>query len=145
KLQGELEVATQRRPAKNIDAVVNWGNDKAYFFQCDKYLRWDIATDKFEYWAPIAKEWPGLFTENIDAAVNWGNGKVYFFKGDKYMRWDIATDKFEYWAPIAKEWPGLFTDHTACRKLPPMPPRPTLPKVKPPKADPGCNKAEFLK
>ncbi|MFF5206606.1 hemopexin repeat-containing protein [Streptosporangium sp. NPDC000396] len=99
----------------NIDAAVNWGNGKVYFFKGPDYLRYDIADDKVEpgYPLPVADHWPGFqeagFGANIDAAVNWGNGKVYFFKGPDYLRYDIADDKVEpgYPLPIADHWPGL--------------------------------------
>jgi len=31
--------------ADGLDAVINWGNGKAYFFRGDDYLRYDIASD----------------------------------------------------------------------------------------------------
>src|SRR4030095_11508000 len=101
---------------------------KVYFFRGDKYVRWDIAQDKLDFAAPIAKEWvssgpphtgfadvvssTGSFGEGIDAAVNWGDGKAYFFKGDKYVRWDIAQDKLDFEALIADEWKSKDPPHT---------------------------------
>ncbi|MFI1392670.1 hemopexin repeat-containing protein [Streptomyces griseoaurantiacus] len=98
-----------------IDAAVNWGNGKVYFFKGPGYLRYDIAGDRADpgYPQPIAGQWPGLreagFDTGIDAAVNWGNGKVYFFKGPSYLRYDIAGDRADpgYPQPIADQWPGL--------------------------------------
>ncbi|QFS46721.1 hemopexin repeat-containing protein [Nostoc sphaeroides] len=96
-----------------IDAVVNWGNGKAYFFKGSQYIRYDIAADKADsdYPLPIAGYWPGLdaFFSGIDAVVNWGNGKAYFFKDSQYIRYDIAADKADsgYPLPIAGYWPGL--------------------------------------
>jgi len=101
-----------------IDAAVNWGNGKAYFFKGGQYIRYDLRADRADpgYPKPINNEtWPGLtFTDGIDAAVNWGNGKVYFFKGNQYVRYDLRADHADpgYPKPINSEtWPGVsFTD-----------------------------------
>ena len=48
--------------ASGLDAAVNWGNGKAYFFKGGQYLRYDITTDTADagYPAPMAGAWPGL-------------------------------------------------------------------------------------
>ena len=46
-----------------IDAAVNWGNGKAYFFSGGDYIRYDLRTDKADpgYPKPInQKTWPGI-------------------------------------------------------------------------------------
>jgi hypothetical protein len=99
----------------SIDAAVDWGNGKAFFFKADKYLRYDITADKVDdgYPLAIADHWPGIreagFGASIDAVVNWGNGKAYFFKGDKYLRYDTTADKADdgYPLAIADHWPGM--------------------------------------
>ncbi|MFJ4356063.1 hemopexin repeat-containing protein [Streptomyces massasporeus] len=101
--------------ASGVDAAVNWGNGKLFFFKGPNYLRYDIATDRADpgYPLAIAGNWPGLseagFASGVDAAVNWGNGKVYIFKGPNYLRYDIATDRADpgYPLAIAGNWPGL--------------------------------------
>ena len=101
--------------AHRIDAALNWGNGKVYFFSGGNYVRYDMAADKVDdgYPLPIARQWPGLaeagFDADLDAAVNWGNGKIFFFKGDRYVRYDMATDTADdgYPLPIAGNWPGL--------------------------------------
>jgi hypothetical protein len=98
----------------NLDAAVNWGNGKAYFFRGDQYVRYDVATDKVDdgYPLPIVQSWAGFgdigFGDNLDAAVNWGNGKAYFFKGDQYLRYDVAGNAADggYPQPIAASWAG---------------------------------------
>ncbi len=97
-----------------IDAAVNWGNGKAYFFKGSQYVRYDIKADRVDpgYPKPINNEaWPGLpWTDGIDTAVNWRNGKAYFFKDDEYIRFDIKADRTDqgYPKPINNEtWPGL--------------------------------------
>lgn len=94
-----------------IGASILWSTGKAYFFKGDKYIRYDIATDKTDggYPKSIAANWPGLFKDSIDAAILWPNGKAYFFKGSQYVRYDVATDKADagYPKPIAGNWPGM--------------------------------------
>jgi hypothetical protein len=109
--------------ANGLNAAVNWGNGKLFFFKGDQYLRYDIAADKVDngYPLPITGNWPGFaeagFTDNISAVVNLGNGKAFFFRGDQYLRYDIAADKVDngYPLPIAGSWPGFaeagFTDN----------------------------------
>jgi len=46
-----------------IDAAVNWGNGKAYFFKGAHYIRYDIKADRVDpgYPKPINNEtWPGI-------------------------------------------------------------------------------------
>ena len=98
-----------------VDAAVNWGTGKAFFFRRDKYLRYDIKADRVDsgYPLPIAGNWPGLaeagFGNGVDAVVNWGNGKAFFFHGNQYLRYDIAADKTDdgYPLPIVGNWPGV--------------------------------------
>jgi hypothetical protein len=57
-----------------INAAVNWGNGKAYFFKGEQYLRYDIAVDTVDhdYPRPIAGNWPGLIEalpHGVDAAI----------------------------------------------------------------------------
>ncbi len=97
----------------DIDAAVNWGNGKVYFFKGGEYIRYNIKADVSDagYPSPISGNWPGLWTDNIDAIVNWGNGKVYFFRGSEYCRYDIEQDSVDpgYPRTIAGNWPGLWS------------------------------------
>ena len=97
---------------RDLDAAVNWGNGKAYFFKGADYVRYNIATDRVDVGpVPIAQEWtalPAAFTRDLDAAVNWGNGNAYFFKGADYVRYDIANNRVDVGpVPIAQEWTAL--------------------------------------
>jgi len=101
--------------ADRVDAVINWGNGKLYFFRDDQYVRYDITQDKADdgYPLSIGAYWQGFqqagFADHIDAAVNWGNGKAYFFAGNQYLRYDLKNDRVDsgYPLPIAGNWPGL--------------------------------------
>ena len=100
------------KTAKTIDAAVEWGNGKAYFFKGSQYSRYDLKADRVDPGYPKSiTEWTGLpWTDGIEAAVNAGNGKVYFFKESQYVRWDVQTDRLDpgYPKPINNEpWPGL--------------------------------------
>ena len=98
-----------------LDAALNHGNGKVYFFRGAHYVRYDIATDRVDdgYPLPISGNWPGLeeigFGEGLDGALSWGNGKVYFFRGGQYVRYDLATNRADdgYPLPVAGYWPGL--------------------------------------
>jgi hypothetical protein len=102
-----------------IDAVMNWGNGKAYLFVGNRYLRYDIAARQVDpgYPRPFAGYWPGLaeagYTVRVGSAVNWGNGQAYFFDlfhPDRYVRYDIHDDRVAtgYPRPIVGSWPGLL-------------------------------------
>jgi hypothetical protein len=100
-----------------IDAGLDWGNGKAYFFRGAQYVRYDIATDQVDagYPASIAGNWgnwPASWT-SVDAVVRWNSSKVYFFRGAQYLRYDIATDTVDagYPVSITGNWPGLFSSN----------------------------------
>jgi len=97
-----------------IDAAVNLGKGKVYFFKGGEYLRYDIEENKVDmgYPKPINDAtWPGMiWTDGIDDVINWGNGKLYFFRGDQYIRYDIADDRADGGYPKkinSQTWQGL--------------------------------------
>lgn len=61
--------------SSGLDAAVNWGNGKAYFFRSGEYLRYDIANDRADdrYPRPLTPQqwpnWPADWTSGIDAGV----------------------------------------------------------------------------
>jgi hypothetical protein len=99
-----------------IDAGINWGNGKAYFFKGNQYLRYDMIRDEVDpgFPKPIADNWKGFppsWSSGIDAAMNWGDGIVYFFKGGEYLRYDIKSGEGDFSVqtprPVAGNWPGF--------------------------------------
>lgn len=103
--------------AAGMDAAINWGDGRAFFFKGSKYVRYDIETDSVDqniYPRDIAEGWPDFpaaFKSGVDAAVNWGNGSAYFFKGGSYLNYDIKNEKVRpgYPLPITEpgKWPEL--------------------------------------
>ncbi len=97
-------------PTDSIDAAINWGNGKVYFFKEDSYYRYDIATNQCDEGFPkkIAESWSGLWSANIWACVR-KDDKAYFFGGEEYMRYDCTADAVdaEYPKNIAANWAGL--------------------------------------
>ncbi|MBK8254774.1 MAG: alkaline phosphatase D family protein [Polyangiaceae bacterium] len=95
----------------DIQAAVRFPNEKAYFFQDNGYIAYNIAHDKAEPGPRyIGRYWKGLWTDGVDAAVVWNNGKAYFFKGSQYVRFDIAKDAVDpgYPKEISAGWPGVW-------------------------------------
>ncbi len=102
--------------AEEVSAAVNWSNGKAYFFNGNSYIRYDIAADQADPGYPKTIDgtnWPGLTFDDIDATLNWGNGKAYFFSGNSYTRYNIAADQADSGYPKTingNSWPGLTFD-----------------------------------
>jgi hypothetical protein len=58
--------------ASDINAAVNWGNGKVYFFKGNQYLRYDIAADRIDdgFPRPIAAGWPTLANAGFGANLS---------------------------------------------------------------------------
>jgi Hemopexin len=80
-----------------IDAAVNWGNGKVYFFRGSEYLRYDITFDRVdsEYPKSIAGSWNGVWDADLDGVMYQGVTKAYFFKGNDYRRYDLDSDRVD--------------------------------------------------
>ncbi len=97
-----------------VDASVNFGNRKIYFFFGNQYARYDMDRNACDPGYPkliAGGGWPGLpWAADLDAAVAY-KGKAYFFKGSQYVRYDIAADRADpgYPKTISAGWPGLWS------------------------------------
>ncbi|TXR58946.1 hypothetical protein DN395_26000 [Bacillus sp. AR18-7] len=80
-----------------IDAAVNWGNGKIYFFRGSEYLRYDISLERVDPGYPISinSAWSGIWPDKIDAVLYQGGEKAYFFKDNEYRRFDLATNNVD--------------------------------------------------
>ena len=77
-------------PFMHVDAVVNWGDGKIYFFSGSRYVRFDTEYDQADpgYPKQIRGNWAGVTFDQVDAVIAFGNGKLYFFRDDQYIRYD---------------------------------------------------------
>ncbi|MFC3886125.1 hemopexin repeat-containing protein [Bacillus songklensis] len=85
-----------------IDAAVNWGNGKIYFFRDSEYMRYDISLDRVDpnYPKPISSAWPGIWPDKLDAVLYQGGEKAYFFKGNEYRRFNLVINNVDQSGPI---------------------------------------------
>lgn len=108
--------------AANLDAAVNWGNGKAYFFKGDEYVRYDLGTDVADLGYPRRishATWNdlGVWSCGIEAAVGWPSDadRAYFFKHGEYVRFkksaDAPYDAIYPRRTDATTWPGLSDWH----------------------------------
>jgi hypothetical protein len=100
-------------PFSSVDAAVNWGNGKMFFFSGTDYARVTIDPPAVDagYPLPIAGQWGSLPFATIDAAVNLGNGKALLFSGDQYVSFDTRPGgdvDAGFPKRIAGNLPGLF-------------------------------------
>ena len=86
-----------------LDAAVNWGTGKIYFFRGSQYLRYDITLDRVDdgYPQDIAGSWQGLWADGVDAVLYQGGSKAYFFKGPDYRRYNLDIDNVDEQGSIA--------------------------------------------
>ncbi len=105
--------AQAARGWNSVDAAIDWGNGKIYFFKDNQYIAYDKATEMVlpGYPASIASAWRGVVFNRIDAAVLWPGGRyAYLFSGDEYCRYNVAADRvdpgFER-LKIKNNWKGV--------------------------------------
>lgn len=87
---------------------------KLFFFNRDKYLRWDVDTNTIDPGYPrlIAEGWPGVTFDRIDATANVAPDAVYFFKGNQYIRFNTLQHHADEGYPdlVSKRWAGVTFD-----------------------------------
>jgi hypothetical protein len=87
---------------------------KVFFFNRDKYLRWDVDRNSTDPGYPrlISEGWPGVTFDRIDAAVNIAPDALYFFKGSEYVRFNMLTNRADEGYPdlVSKRWVGVTFD-----------------------------------
>ena len=90
--------------AEGIDAILNWGNGKLYFFRGPNYLRYDITLDRVDEGYPkaISAGWQGVWTDGVDAAMYQGGAFAYFFKGSEFRRFSVDIDNVDGRGPLPR-------------------------------------------
>ncbi|PGB76378.1 hypothetical protein COM05_29210 [Bacillus toyonensis] len=106
-------------PGPNGDYCIHaamFGPDPfVYFFQYDRYYKYDVLTNRVVHGYPclIKDDWRGVWTtgQNLTAAFVWPKlidlrMKVYFFTPTLYMRYDVLSKKVDdgYPKPISGKW-----------------------------------------
>lgn len=95
-----------------VDATLNYGSGKVYFFSRQEYLSYDVAAGQVDPGYPklIRDGWPGWPSswDGIDAAVYWGGSQAYFFYGSQYLLFDLNQNRVNpaYPKQIADGWPN---------------------------------------
>lgn len=113
-----VKQAQQMAPAKNIsqnwnglwsdlDAAVEFNNNKIYFFKGSSYRAYDMSSYKLGSVNKIAGNWKGVWGSGVDAAIRWGDF-VYFFKGSQYVAYSMKTYTAKAPKPIAGNWGGVW-------------------------------------
>ena len=99
-------------PELPLDAAIDRGDGKTFFFLEEAYIRHDRADASADEGYPrtTGDWWPGLFTTGIDAAVADG-ADGWFFRGAEAVLYDLVADRAdEAPVPLAEAFPGLPLD-----------------------------------
>lgn len=87
---------------------------KAFFFNRDMYVRWDLDKRALDpgYPRKTTEGWPGITFDRLDAVVNVRPDALYFFKGGSYIRFNATTNCADPGYPdqIARRWSGVTFD-----------------------------------
>ncbi len=97
---------------EDIDAAINWGDGKAYFFKGKEFIEINQNTNKSSGVKKINKKnWPGLENlKKIDAAETFDQGFAYFFSGNQFLVYDVKKKQPLEGYPRTiknKDFPGL--------------------------------------
>jgi matrix metalloproteinase-14 (membrane-inserted) len=98
-------------PASGVDAALNWGNGKTYFFAGDQCYQFDSYHDSVDEGYPrdIVKRFKGLTLDAVDACIKWDLKTAYFFRGRQYWAYDLVNDTTyaNYPRQINGNWPPI--------------------------------------
>lgn len=113
----EARAAGGKTFADGVDAAIDWGDGKVYFFRGDAYLRYDKIDDQIDEGWPkkIGRDhvtgeenWPGMvaagFGSKVRAAVDLFAGGDMFLGGAEQM----ATAQAQGLAFIDRPWRGVL-------------------------------------
>ncbi len=114
--------------ARDLDAAVDWGNGKLYFFKGAEYIRYDKAADSADAGYPRSishSTWDGLavWPSGFDAALRWptDSDRAYLFKPGAYIRYAIGADRVydgSYPRSVdATSWNGLNSWYQSSAEL----------------------------
>lgn len=80
-------------PWERVDAAVNWGDGRAYFFHDDEFCEYDIPTGKVHADDPrkTAEFFDGVGSDIIDAATLWKSDTPSIIRGSEVTRLDPAS------------------------------------------------------
>jgi hypothetical protein len=111
-LQGHWAASSWPTSWDCVDAALNYGSGKVYFFSRQEYLSYDIASGLVDqgYPKPIRDGWPGWPSnwDGVDAVVYWGSNRAYFFYGSQYLLFDLNQNRVNpaYPKQITEGWSG---------------------------------------
>jgi hypothetical protein len=101
---------------RNVDATLNFGNNKVYAFNGGYVIGLDQANGSLEAPREIGAVFPGLAGwEKIDAAFYAGNNIAYFFNGSDAIRYNVQTRSAEagYPKPISNTFDAWIPSWTS--------------------------------
>ena len=93
----------------DLDAAINWGNGKTFFFKGGNYVRYDMTNDVVDpgYPLPIADQWPGMatagFATRLSAAVDIYDGRDVWLPSARRNAPPVNGPQF-----IALPWRGVL-------------------------------------
>jgi hypothetical protein len=98
-------------PASGVDAALNWGNGKTYFFAGDQCYQFDSFSNDVDEGYPrdIAARFKSLTLDAVDACIKWDLKTAYFFRGKQYWAYDLVNDRMyaNYPRQINGNWPPI--------------------------------------
>jgi hypothetical protein len=98
-------------PTTGVDAALNWGDGKVYFFAKSQCYEFDCVNNMVSQGYPkdIAQRFNGLTLDAVDACIKWDTKSAYFFRGKQYWCYDLVNDQMypNYPRQITGNWPPI--------------------------------------